>query len=130
MVELCSPQTFKCVQMPDLAKIGKQPRRPPGGAEPRSRRAGIAPGPATFDAAALTLAVAALPDHATTLRAFRQPAGGTAQLAGTSTTTTVSVVAAGPLTPGVTYDFWLVGHNSQGDGPESNHVTHAVPVGP
>ena len=35
-----------------------------------------------------------------------------------------------PLTPGVTYEFWIVGHNSQGDGPESNHVTHAVPVGP
>ena len=85
MVELCSPERFKCDQTPD---------------------------------------------HATTLRAFRQPAGGTAELAGTSTTTTVSVVAAGPLTPGVTYEFWIVGHNSQGDGPESNHVTHAVPVGP
>jgi hypothetical protein len=36
----------------------------------------------------------------------------------------------GPLTPGVTYEFWLVGHNFRGDGPESNHVTHAVPVGP
>ena len=36
----------------------------------------------------------------------------------------------GPLTPGVTYEFWLVGHNFRGDGPESNRVTHAVPVGP
>ncbi len=35
-----------------------------------------------------------------------------------------------PLTPGVTYEFWIVGHNSQGDGPESNHVTHAVPLAP
>ncbi len=97
------------------------------------RRAATAAGrtrPGDLDAAALTPSVAAMPDHAPSLRAFRQPAGGTAQLAGTSTTTTVSVVAAGPLTPGVTYDFWLVGHNSQGDGPESNHVTHAVPVGP
>ena len=51
-------------------------------------------------------------------------------LAGTSITTTVSVFAAGPLTRGVTYEFWLVGHNFRGDGPESNHVTHAVPVGP
>jgi hypothetical protein len=60
----------------------------------------------------------------------QEPAGSTAELAGTSTTTTVSVIAAGPLTPGVTCDFWLVGHNFRGDGPESNHVTHAVPVGP
>ena len=115
-------------QTPELAKIGKQPRRPPDGAQPQPLP--DAPGPATFDAAALTLSVAAMPDHATTLRAFRQPAGGSAELAGTSTTTTVSVVAAGPLTPGVTYEFWIVGHNSQGDGPESNHVTHAVPVRP
>ena len=61
-------------------------------------------------------------------RSVCKPAGGTAQLAGTSTTTTVCVLAAGPLTPGVTYEFRLVGHNFRGDGPESNHVTHAVPV--
>ena len=83
-----------------------------------------------INAAASTLSVPALPAHATSLRAFRKPAGGTAELAGTSTTTTVSVLAAGPLTPGVTYEFWLVGHNFRGDGPESNHVTHALPVGP
>lgn len=58
------------------------------------------------------------------MRAFRRPAGGTAELAGTSTATTVSVTDLSPLTPGVTYDFWLTGHNSQGDGPESNHVSH------
>ena len=72
----------------------------------------------------------AMPEHATTLRAFRQLAGGTAELVCTSTTTTVSVVAAGPLSPGVTYEFWIVGHTSQGDGPESNHVTYTVPGGP
>ena len=60
-------------------------------------------------------------------KAFHQPAGDTAELAGTSRTTTVSVVDAGPLTPGVTYELWLVGHNSQGDGPESNHVTFTAP---
>jgi len=27
---------------------------------------------------------------------------------------------------GVTQEFWLVGHNSQGDGAERDHVTHAV----
>ena len=67
---------------------------------------------------------AAETDHATTLRAFRRPAGGTAELAGTSATTTVSLTEIGPLTSGVTYEFWLVGHNSQGDGPQSNHVSH------
>ena len=83
-----------------------------------------ASGPATFNAAALSLSVSALPDQATTLRAFRRPAGGTAELAGTSATTTVSLTEIGPLTSGVTYEFWLVGHSSQGDGPQSNHVSH------
>ena len=59
-------------------------------------------------------------------KAFHQPAGGTAELAGTSRTTTVSVVELGPLTAGVTYEFWLVGRNSQGEGPQSNHVTHVA----
>ena len=72
------------------------------------------------------LSASALPDHATTLRAFRRPAGGTAELAGTSATTTVSLTELGPLTTGVTYEFWLVGHNSQGDGPQSNHVSHVA----
>ncbi len=73
-----------------------------------------------------------MPQHATTIRAFRQPAGGTAQLAGTSTTnhSRRAGIAAGPLTPGVTYEFWIVGVNAEGEGPESNHVTHAVPVTP
>ena len=62
--------------------------------------------------------------RATMTNTFRRPAGGTAELAGTSATTTVSLTDLGPLTTGVTYEFWLVGHNSQGDGPESNHVTH------
>ena len=42
----------------------------------------------------------------------------------------VVVLDAGPLTLSVTYEFWRVGHNFRGDGPESNPVTHAVPVGP
>ena len=89
------------------------------------------PGPVTYDAATQTLSVAVMPDHSTTLHAFRQPLGGAPELAGSSPTTTVSVVQFGPLTPGVTYEFWLVGHTqSAGEGPESNHVTHAVPVGP
>ena len=31
-----------------------------------------------------------------------------------------------PLTTCVTYEFWLVGDNAQGDGPENNHVTHVA----
>jgi hypothetical protein len=51
--------------------------------------------------------------------------GGAPELAGSSPTTTVSVVQFGPLTPGVTYEFWLVGDTqSAGEGPQSNHVTH------
>ena len=113
-------------QTPELAQTAEQPRRDRGQAEPEPFPDPA--GTATFAAATSTLSVPALPAHATSLRAFRKPAGGTAELAGT--TTTVSVIAAGPLTPGVTYEFWLVGHNFRGDGPESNHVTHAVPVGP
>ena len=99
-----------------------QPRRDAGAAQPLP----AAPGPATFDAVALSLTVSALPDHATTLRAFRRPAGGTAELTGTSATTTVSLTELGPLTTGVTYEFWLVGHNSQGVGPQSNHASHVA----
>ncbi len=111
-------------QTPELAKIGRQTRRASGDAA--SQPLLSTTGTATFDAVALTLTIPALPDHATSIRAFRKPAGGVAQLAGTSTTNVVSVVAAGPLTAGVTYELWLVGHNSQGDGPESNHITHVA----
>ena len=52
--------------------------------------------------------------------------GRTAEEAGNSLINTVSVVGTSPLTPGVTYEFWLTGHNSRGDGPESPHVTHTV----
>ncbi len=65
-------------------------------------------------------------DRATTLRAFRRPAGGIAELVGTSATTSVSLTELGPLTTGVTYEFWLVGHNSQGDGPQSNHLARVA----
>ena len=110
-------------QTTELAKIGKQPRRDAGAA---SGPVPGAPGAATFDAAAKTLTVPAMPSGATTLRAYRKPAGGVAELAGTSTGTTVSVVGVGPLTVGVTYELWVAGHNSDGDGPESNHVSHTA----
>ena len=108
-------------QTPELARIGKQPRRDKGEA---SGPVPGAPGTATFDATAKTLSVPAMPEGATTLRAYRKAAGGVAELAGTSNSTTVSVVGLGPLTPGVTYELWVTGHNSQGDGPESNHLSH------
>ena len=38
----------------------------------------------------------------------------------------ILILSFGPLTAGVTYDFWLVGRNSQGEGPQSNHVTHVA----
>ena len=110
-------------QTTELAKIGKQPRRDAGAA---SGPVPGAPGAATFDATAKTLTVPAMPSGATTLRAYRKPAGGVAELAGTSTSTTVSVVGVGPLTVGVTYELWVAGHNSDGDGPESNHVSHTA----
>lgn len=109
---------------PELAKIGRQPRRASGDAQ--SQLLPSNPGTATFDATALTLTIPAPPDHATSIRASRKPAGGVAQLVGTSTTNVVSVVDAGPLTADVIYELWLVGHNSQGDGSESNHVTHVT----
>lgn len=105
----------------ELAKIGKQPRREAGEAQEQPLP-GV-PDEATFHAAALTLFV---PEHATSLRAFRKAAGGQPELAGTDMGTTVSVAGVGPLTPGVTYELWLVGHDFRGNGPESNHVSHTA----
>lgn len=106
---------------PELARIGMQPRRDPGEAQPQPLPA--APGTATFDAATRQLTVPAMPAHATSLRAYRQPAGGSASLAGVSASATVSVVGIAPLTPGVTYEVWAVGKNSRGEGPASNKIT-------
>ena len=53
-------------------------------------------------------------------------ANQTSLMAATPTTPATQPVRQTPLKSGVTYEFWLVGHNSQGDGPESNHVTHVA----
>ena len=111
-------------QTAELTTIGRQVRRDPGAAAQQPLPGST--GPVTFAAPALTLSVPAQPEHSTTLKAFRRALGGVLELAGESATTTVSVVQFSPLTSGVTYEFWLVGHNSQGDGPESNHVTHVA----
>lgn len=105
-------------QTPELAKIGYQPRRDRGDAQPQPLPE--APGLATWDLAAHSLTIPALPAHATSLRAWRQVLGGEAELCGVSTTATVTVDGISPLTPGATYDVWVTGHNSRGDGPESN----------
>ena len=88
----------------ELVSIGRQPRRDAGTAT--TQPLPDAPDEVTFDEMTLTLSVA--------------------ELAGTSSTTTVGLTDLGPLTPGVSYEFWLVGHNSRGDGPESEHVTHVA----
>ncbi|MDQ6809756.1 MAG: hypothetical protein M3Z64_10115 [Verrucomicrobiota bacterium] len=106
---------------PELAKIGMQPRRAPGDAQPQPLP--VAPGAATYNNVARELTIPAMPDHATFLRAYRQPAGGAAAVAGVSSTPTVSVVGISPLTPGVTYQAWLVGVNSRGEGAESNKIS-------
>ncbi len=110
-------------QMLELGRIGFTPRHDAG--ELQQQPFPDAPGPVTFNPATNELEVVALPAHATTLRAYRRPAGGEPVLCGTSPTpaTTVTVLDAGPLTPGVTYEFWVVGKNFRGEGPESNHVT-------
>lgn len=110
----------------ELARIGFQPRRDAGDAVPPPDPG--TPGLPTYNAATQTLSVTAMPEHTTTLRAYRQPAGGTPELAGSSPTTSVSVVQISPLTAGVTYQFWVVGVNAQGEGPQSNSVTHAEPI--
>ncbi|HEU0069351.1 MAG TPA: hypothetical protein VFQ26_08855, partial [Nitrospiraceae bacterium] len=111
-------------QTPELARIARQPRRKHGAAQPQPLP--DAPGTVTFDEASRTLTAPEMPAHATSTRAYRRPAGSIAEFAGTSSTTTVSIVDIGPMTSGVTYDLWLIGHNSQGDGPDSNHITHVA----
>jgi hypothetical protein len=111
---------------PELARIGFQPRRDAGDAEAPPDPG--TPAAASYNATTQSLSVASMPEHTTTLRAYRQPAGGAPEVAGSSPTTSVSVVQFSPLTAGVTYQFWLVGVNAQGEGPQSNHVTHAEPL--
>ena len=108
-------------QTPELANIGMQPRRDAGDAAVPPKPDGV--GPVTFDAGLRVLTAAAMPSHATSLRAYRKPAGGSAVLAGVSTGLSVPVSSYAPLEADVTYEMWLVGHNAQGEGPASPHVT-------
>jgi hypothetical protein len=65
---------------PELSKINMQPKRGPGEAQPQ--RFPDAPGATTFDAATRELTIPGMPDHGGFIRAYRQPAGGSAELAG------------------------------------------------
>ena len=106
---------------PELAKINMQPKRAPGEAQPPPQP--DAPGTATFNAVTRELTIPAMPDHASFLRAYRQVTGGSAVVAGVSNTPTVSVVGISPVTPGASYQAWVVGVNSRGEGPASNKVS-------
>lgn len=108
----------------ELSKMGLRPKRLSGQAQAEPKP--DAPGTGTFDAAGRTLTTPAVPAHATSLIACRQPAGGAAVQTDVSTGTSVSVVTYGPLVPGVTYTFRVEGTNSPGEGPKSNVITFAA----
>lgn len=101
-----------------------QSRRESGEAQEAPKPDGM--GPVTFDAATRTLRATAMPAHATSLRAYRKPAGGDAVLAGVSTTLEVPVSSYAPLETGVAYEMWVVGYNAQGEGPASPHVSYTA----
>lgn len=113
-------------QTDELARIGFMARRDAG--EAQEQPLPEVPVGATFNAATNQISVAAMPAHASSLHAMRQVLGGVAELCGTGGpgNLSVSVVQLGPLTAGAQYEFWLVGFNSRGPGPESNHVTHVA----
>jgi hypothetical protein len=106
---------------PELAKINMQPKRAPGDAQPQPSPA--VPGTATFDPATRLLSIPVMPNHASFIRAYRQVTGGTAEAAGVSAANIVSVVDFSPLTPGASYQLWVVGVNSRGEGPASNKIS-------
>ncbi len=109
---------------PELARIGFQPKRAPGDAQPEPQPEPLpdAPGTAVWDAAARTLTVPDLPPHATFLVAWRQVVGAQPEEAGVSTTGTVQASQFSPFVPGGVYDVWVTGRNSRGDGTASNKV--------
>ncbi len=108
-------------QTPELAKIGMQPRRDRGEAQPQPLP--DAAGAATWDAVARLLTLPAMPEHASFLRAYRKVTGGEAEAAGVSNSPVGSAVGYSPLTPGAAHELWVVGVNSRGEGPASNKVS-------
>lgn len=106
---------------PERARYGFLPKRDTGDAQPQPRPE--AAGPATWDASTRTLTVAALPDHATRLVAWRKITGGTAEPSGMSVNESVDAAETSPFVPGGIYELWVTGRNSAGDGPASNKIT-------
>ena len=111
---------------PELERIGFQRRRAPGDAQ--GQPLPDAAGAATWAAGATTLSLAAMPGHATFVVAFRQALGGQPEECGVSTTETVAASQFSPFVPGATYDLWVVGRNSRGDGVASAKIRWTAPL--
>ena len=111
---------------PELERIGFQRKRAPG--EAQAQPLPDAAGTATWNAGATTLSLDAMPAHATFLVAFRQALGGQPEEAGVSTSTTVAASQFSPFVPGATYDLWVVGRNSRGDGVASAKIRWTAPL--
>lgn len=112
---------------PELARYDFQPKRDPGEAQPQPKPGAIA-GVPTWDAGARTLSIAALPEHATRLKAWRKIAGGEWEPCGLSDTTTVDAAETSPFIPGGVYELAVSGYNSAGDGPRSASVSWTAPM--
>ena len=109
-----------------LARYGFQPKRDSGDAQPQDKP--DAAGVVAWDAVTRLLSLPALPLHATSLVAWRQPLGGTAEPCGMSETESVNAAETSPFVPGATYDLWVTGRNSVGDGMASNKIRWTVPL--
>jgi hypothetical protein len=109
---------------PLIARYNFQPKRNPGDAQPQPLP--DTPGETTFDPDTRLLSIATLPDHATSLVAWRQSGEAAPVVGGISNTPQVSVSDLDPLQPGVTYRFWVTGRNSRGDGPPGNTIDHTA----
>ena len=110
---------------PELERILFPRKRKPGEAQTQPRPDPC--GTATWDAAQRLLSVTALPAHATFLVAWRQALGGQPEEAGISDTESVLASQFSPFMPGATYDLWVAGRNSRGDGEASNKVRWTAP---
>lgn len=101
----------------ELALIGEQPKRLPGDAQPQPFPDDA--GPSTFNGATREITVGTVPEHASSIVAFRKPLGGTEEKCGVSTTNIVGVSDFSPMVAGVTYELSWAGKNSRGFGKRS-----------
>ncbi len=112
---------------PELARYDFQPKRDPGAAQPQPKPGAIV-GVPTWNAGARTLTIAALPEHARRLKAWRKIAGGEWEPCCLSDTTTVDAAETSPFIPGGVYELAVSGFNSAGDGPRSVSVSWTAPL--